>query len=343
MPTSAKLLAKVGHYYFRERLTMSQIGTRLSMSRHRVGRLIREAEERGIVRIEIHTPFKAETQLEQALEDALGLKSATVVDVRDLTDAAEIKKQTCNAGAELVCDLVQPGNTIGIGWGSSTFELVNQIKPVSIPDAKVVQITGGNKWLSADFDCQEVTRRLAHALGAAPILLHAPCIVDRPETRELLMKDSSVQHTFGYFEAIDIAIVGIGSLSPTPSSTLISSDYIPRDDLEGLINSGAIGDVFSYFIDAEGSIVRTPLYDRLITISVEHLKRVPASLGVAVGSVKANAVLAAVRGGFVNMLVVDSALAEAILREAKTRGISRSGGSNDAGRAADTARPRKPR
>lgn len=320
MSTSPKLMAKICHYYYRERLTMAQIGSRLAMSRHRVGRLLREAEECGIVRISIATPFTQETRLEQELESALGLKSAITVDVEDLADPAEIKSRVCAAGAELVRELIQPGNTVGIGWGSTTFEVVNRIEPFTVADVNVVQITGGNKALASDFDCQEVTRRLAGALNVAPVLLHAPCVVDRPETRQLLMQDSTVRHALAYFDTLDIAIVGIGSLVPTLSSTLIASDYIPAGDLDRLREDGAVGDVFSYFLDAEGALVASPIYERLITISEEHIRRVPTLLGIGAGSQKARAVVAAARGGFVNTLVIDSFLARAVLKEAGAGG-----------------------
>ena len=323
MATPVKILAKVCHYYYRDELTMADIGKRLGMSRHRVGRLLREAQDTGVVRIEIRTPYAQETELERRLEFALGLKTSVVVDVHDLNDADEIKKRTCLAGAELLPQVLQESDTIGIGWGSTTFELVNQIQETPVPGVTVVQITGGNKWLSTQFDCQEVTRRLATKLGVEPILLHAPGIVDDPATREILLRESAIAETFRHFDSIDIAVVGIGSLVPKLSSTLVASGYIGADEIDALVRAGAVGDVFSYFIDAQGGVVRTELYDRLVTIGIDHLRRVPTSIGIATGAVKAKAVVAAARGGFVNTLIVDSVLAEAVLEEAEVKGTIR--------------------
>jgi len=334
MATPLKVLAKLCHYYYRDQWTMAEIGKRMGMSRHRVGRLLKEAQETGVVRIEIRTPFDQETALEHRLESALGLKTSVVVDVNDLAEPRQIKTRTCAAGAEFVQQLIQQGNTIGIGWGSTTFELVNQIQANSPVDVTVVQITGGNKWLSAQFDCREVTRRLAEKLGVEPVLLHAPGIVDTPETRDILLKESAIADTFRHFDAIDIAVVGIGSLVPDRSSTLIASGYIDADELETLIEAGAVGDVFSYFIDEGGEIVRTDLYDRSITIGIDHLRRVPTSIGIATGAVKAKAVVAAVRGGFVNTLIVDSLLAEAVLAELAAKGNRRPGETAGTGRDA---------
>ncbi len=135
---------------------MAEIGERLGLSRHKVGRLLKDALENGVVRIEIRTPFTQESQLEQRLEAALGLKTSVVVEAEDDLTEDEVKKRTCAAGAAFVGELIGNGATIGIGWGSTTFELVNQFKPRTVQDATVVQVTGGNKSLSARFDCQEV-------------------------------------------------------------------------------------------------------------------------------------------------------------------------------------------
>ncbi|HET8609638.1 MAG TPA: sugar-binding domain-containing protein [Burkholderiales bacterium] len=315
MAAGSALMVKVCHYYYRDQLTMAEIGERLGISRHRVGRLLKEAVDTGVVKIEIHTNSGEITKLEGALEKAFGLKTAVVAEVAADWSPEDVKRATCKAGAEFLRELLSPHHTIGVGWGSTTFELVNQLEPLKLADATVVQITGGNKRLSMQFDCHEVTRRLAQKLGVRPVLLHAPGIVDKKQTRELLMRESAITETLKYFDEIDIAIVGVGALVPEIQSMLIRSGYVSSTELESLKCAGAIGDVFSYFVDDEGRIVRTELYDRLITIDLQHIRKVPTTVGVAAGAVKAQAVAAAIRGGFVNTLIVDSLLGKALLEQ----------------------------
>jgi DNA-binding transcriptional regulator LsrR (DeoR family) len=305
-------MVKVCHYYYREQLTMAQIGERLNISRHRVGRLLKEAVDTGVVQIEIRSPFNESTDMERALERRFGLKASLVAQVPLGLQADEVKRLTCKAGAGMLRELLDSHFTIGIGWGSTTFELVNQLEPLDLPDATVVQITGGNKRLSRQFDCHEVTRRLAEKLGVDATLLHAPGIVDRRETRELLLRESAIAETFRLYQKLDIAIVGIGSISQG-QSTLLSSGYVSASELKALQRAGAVGDVFSYFIDARGEVVRTDLYDRMITIGLPQIRQAPTAVGVATGAAKAQAVAAAIRGGFVNTLIVDSGLAQALL------------------------------
>lgn len=293
---------------------MSEIGDRLSISRHRVGRLLREAIETGVVKIEIQSSFSKSIEIERALENAFGLKTSVVVEVSRDLPPADIKLATCKAGGQFLRELIKAHHTIGVGWGTTTFELINQLEPMEIRDATVVQITGGNKRLSVQFDCHEVTRRLAQKLSVDPVLLHAPGVVDKKETRELLMRESAIAETFGHFDKLDIVVVGIGAIVPEVASMLIGSGYVSSTELKSLKRAGAVGDVFSYFINDRGEIVQTEIYDRSITIGIRHIRKVPVTVGIATGAEKSRAVAAAIRGGFVNTLIVDSLLAEALLK-----------------------------
>jgi DNA-binding transcriptional regulator LsrR (DeoR family) len=319
---SDKLIANVCQLFYREHLTQAEIGARLALSRHKVGRLLREALAREIVRIEIRSPYTQTVELEREIEAVLGLRAAVVVDAEG-ADEATTKQLVCRAGAEFLTELLQDGATIGIGWGSTTHELVSELAPAPCRGGRVVQITGGNKALPNHFDCHEVTRRLAEKLGVDPVLLHAPGIVDHQATRDLLLAETSIAGTFALFDQLDVAVVGIGSLAPVRSSTLLASGYVSPGELEQLARLGAVADVFSYFLDAQGGLVPTPMHERLITIGVEQIRKVPWSIGVATGPVKTRAVHAAVCGGFVNALVLDTPLARAVLEAARGATTSR--------------------
>ena len=69
-------------------------------------------------------------------------------------------------------------------------------------------------------------------------------------------------------------------------------------------------------LDAEGAPVTTALTPRLIGIDAEQLRRVPEVIGVVYGVAKADAVHAALRGGFVTSLVTHPTMARALLERA---------------------------
>ena len=66
-----------------------------------------------------------------------------------------------------------------------------------------------------------------------------------------------------------------------------------------------MGDVFSHFFDLNG---------RLVGMSVETLIKVPYSIGVVGGKLKAEAILGALRSKHVNILITDNTAAERVLK-----------------------------
>ncbi len=130
--------------------------------------------------------------------------------------------------------------------------------------------------------------------------------------------ESAIAETFGHFDKLDIVVVGIGAIVPEVASMLIGSGYVSSTELKSLKRAGAVGDVFSYFINDRGEIVQTEIYDHSITIGIRHIRKVPVTVGIATGAEKSRAVAAAIRGGFVNTLIVDSLLAEALLKASRS-------------------------
>ena len=56
------------------------------------------------------------------------------------------------------------------------------------------------------------------------------------------------------------------------------------------------------------------LTGRLIGMPVEDLLKVPYSMGIAGGKLKAEAILGAIKGNYVNIIITDSDAAEKILK-----------------------------
>ena len=78
---------------------------------------------------------------------------------------------------------------------------------------------------------------------------------------------------------------------------------------------GAVGDILGYFFDAKGDVVTDiKIHNELIGLPLSALKTIPVRVGVAGGENKAEAIAAAMKGGYINALVTDQDTAAAILR-----------------------------
>src|SRR3954454_19409500 len=81
-----RLMTKVARLYHEHDVRQPEIARRLHISQARVSRLLKQAEQEGIVRTTVVVPQGLLPRGEDALEAAYGLREAIVVDCLDTTD-----------------------------------------------------------------------------------------------------------------------------------------------------------------------------------------------------------------------------------------------------------------
>jgi DNA-binding transcriptional regulator LsrR (DeoR family) len=116
------------------------------------------------------------------------------------------------------------------------------------------------------------------------------------------------------FEQIDLALVGIGSMEPSRLLSSSGNVFSPEERAE-LIRQGAVGDICFRFFDEHGESIKSPLMQRVIGIEATSLKHVNRVVGVAGGRRKVRAILAALRGRWIDVLITDLRAAESLLNE----------------------------
>nr|WP_244226774.1 sugar-binding domain-containing protein [Paenibacillus protaetiae] len=112
---------------------------------------------------------------------------------------------------------------------------------------------------------------------------------------------------------IKLAIVGIGN--PYRMSTMERFGYLDETLLQQLKQLGTAADINSRFIDREGRIVNHPINRRVIGMELEQLRQVEQVVGLAFGMHKIESILAALRGGWIHMLVTDETTAVQLVEE----------------------------
>src|SRR5205823_5527569 len=88
---------------------------------------------------------------------------------------------------------------------------------------------------------------------------------------------------------------------------------VTEDEVAELRNAGAVGEICARFFDIDGQACVTSLDRRTVGLDLSQLRAVPLVIGVACGKHKANAILGAVRGGYVKSLVTDDVTATEVL------------------------------
>jgi DNA-binding transcriptional regulator LsrR (DeoR family) len=207
---------------------------------------------------------------------------------------------------------------LGISWNTGVYQVVNALRAARQKKVTVVQLTGAVGSVNPLIDGPDLTRWLAQTLGGQYKYLPAPLLVDSPETRRALLQDSSIRESMVLMTQLDMALVGVGGLSPQLSSLLLAG-YITQAELREIIRQGGVGDICSYHYDLHGRMLPLELHERLIGINLNTLKQTPYVIGVGGGLDKAAAVLGALRLGALDCLVTDEIAARAVLKMSGNR------------------------
>ena len=308
-----RMMLRVAQLYHEDKLKQAEISKSLHVSQATVSRLLKRAEDEGVVRVTITAPRGTYPQIENGLRQRYGLSEAVVAECFE--DREEAILSTIGAAAANYLEVtLSQGDVIGISsWSASLLRMVDAIHPMKRPHAeRVVQILGGIGNPSVQSHATQLTTRLAMLTGAEAQLLPAQGVVSSSAARLIMLGDPYVRAAMDQFRRMTIALIGIGALQP---SLMLSNsgNAFTDEELQDLARRGAVGDTSLRFFDRNGAPVHGPLDDRVIGVTLEELKQTPRVVGVAGGDRKVEAIRACLIGGLVNVLVTDKFTAEKLL------------------------------
>jgi DNA-binding transcriptional regulator LsrR (DeoR family) len=315
-----RLMIRVARLYYEAGMRQPDISKQLGISQATVSRLLNRARDEGIIRISVNVPPGVHSDLEEQLIQTYGLRDAIVVDTTSDQDESLIQREIGTAAAYYLESAISPNEVIGISsWSGTLLALVDTMH--SLPrkaNVQVLQILGGVGNPAAEVHASRLTSRFADLVNGRAIFLPAPGIVGSQAALEVLQQDPYVREAMGLFDQVTLALVGIGAIEP---SRLLaeSGNIFSKEENDMLRANGAVGDVLLRFFDAQGKPVKTFLNDRVISMSLEQLRQVPRAIGIAGGRRKFRAILGALRGRWVNVLITDRCTAENLTNEGACR------------------------
>ncbi|MFS0734964.1 sugar-binding transcriptional regulator [Microbacterium sp. 1P10UB] len=306
-----RLLTKVARMYHERGVRQAEIAAALNISQAKVSRLLKRAEAAGIVRTIVTVAPGVHAELEERLEEKYALAEAVVVDVDPDADAAELLASIGAGAAAYLEATLSGGDRIGVSsWSQTVLAMVDRMRPSTVRAAtEVVQLLGGVGAPEAQSHSNRILGELARMLGAEPVYVQAPGVVADPVIRDSLLADPSMQEVARHWRDLTMAIMGIGSIEPS-NVLATSGNAFPPEERAVLLKDGAVGDICHRIFRADGSPVHGQIDDRIIAIPVEDLRRIPRRVGIAGGEGKRDAILGALRGGWVTTLVTDLRTAE---------------------------------
>lgn len=309
-----RLVTKVAQFYYEKGYLQKQIAEKLHLSQATISRLLKTANDQKIVKTSVSIPVGVYSDMEEEIEEKYGLKEVVIADAPSKSNEKEILRSIGSAASYYLETTLSKGEVIGISsWSTTLLAMVNAMQPINnVKNTKVVQILGGMGNPAAETHASHLIKRLSSLVNGEAIFLPAPGVTPKGSSPEIYMQDEYVMKAINMFNEISLALVGIGTLEP--SKLLANSGNVfSEQELNELEENGAIGDICLHFFDDEGNALETSLNKRVISMSLEQIKSIDRSVGIAGGKRKVKAIKAALKGNFVNVLITDQFTAKGIL------------------------------
>ena len=311
IPRDTSMLVRAATLYYLDQLSQAEVAERLGVTRSNISRVLADARRLGIVEITVNDPFGRAEGLERQLRERFALRECLVAP----TGSSEAALRRVGVlGAEWLVEHLPAHGSIAVSWGSAVQSVVDAVTSSDAhPELEVLPLVGGLSNVDSTRDANVLVRLLAARLGCTHRRLYAPAVVESSVTREAFLAEPAIGEVLRAAKGATIAIVGIGSAGSGASSAIVDSMHLDHAERAAFEAMGAAGDCCTRFFDRDGAPVRSSVDDRVIAIDLPELVDIPTVVGVAAGRSKAPGLHAALNGHIIDVLAVDSELAEALL------------------------------
>ncbi len=303
----ADFLIRVAWFYYEEGLTQNEIARKFSLSRSKVVRMLKKAKEKGIVSFQINGVGSNCLFLEKNLISLFNLRDAMVV---PSLNEDKLRDTLGKAAAVYLERNLEDGQFLGLGWGRTIQKVAGYVKTDKFENLKIVNLMGGLT-TSLSLNPYNIGGKLASIWKGECYYVYAPAIAASDELCQSFKSELTVKTALNMATLVDYALVGIGDVSG--ENTLSQMGYISLPEIEILARGGAVGNIMAQFFDIKGEKVNCELHRRIVSLSIDKLRKLEKVIGVAGGGCKVESILGALHGKFINILITDELTAKSII------------------------------
>ncbi len=314
---TSETLLTVARMYYVQSETMDAIAHHLGVSRSTVSRLLKEAREQGLVRVQIVDPARPVGRMADLFHRNFGIR-AHIVQVRPGSSGIFRLDQVARTAAELLGETVSDGDTVGVAWGTTVSAVATHLRPRDLTGVTVIGLNGGANHQTTGLPyVGSILHRFADAFRGQEQLLALPAFFDDPATKEAMWREQSTRHILHVRDSCRVALFGIGGLNSELQSHVYASNYLTEGDIQTLRDQGVVGDVCTVMLRENGTYRDLEINQRATGMTPAELQRIPRRICVVSGLAKAPAVLGALRAGVATDLVIDQETARTVLTRLK--------------------------
>lgn len=249
----------------------------------------------------IYKELNSLTELGRRVAEKLNVKEVIVVK----GDCS--KSGYANLGKEaagLIEDSLCNGDILGVTGGRTLSAVADEME-ISSKNLDVTVIPArGSLGRSVKFQANSIASKIAVKLGCEYELLPVPDTASK-EAMKMLMENSEVKNSYSKLKSLDILVFGIGS-----ANVMLERRSISEEEGKKIIEGNAVGEAFGHYFNIEGKEVYK---SQSIGISIDDFLKIKRIIGVAGGSLKAEAIISISTLRDDMTLVIDESAAKEIL------------------------------
>lgn len=303
------LLADIAKLYYIDKVKQKEIAKIYNITPMMVSRLLKKAEEKGIVNIYVKMPVDIDIEMGKKIKDKYKLKECLVLNINPDDN---IKEKIGEFAANYVINLIHENSIIGISWGRTIYEFAKNIPQTDCKSCKIIQLAGGfmteNNYIITP---SNIIKTISEKLHGIPWFLNSPFIVSTEEARVQLLNDSTNKRLMELANNANINIIGTSELSI--DSTIFAVGVFDQNDREEMLKNGAIGEVGGFPINKNGNEVIWSKSNLYTGVPLKIIKKAQNVICLSGEEEKAYVMDVAMRKKYFNILITSQKAAAKLI------------------------------
>ncbi|RXT05210.1 sugar-binding transcriptional regulator [Ammoniphilus sp. CFH 90114] len=280
-------------------------------------------KEQGLVHVESIGMFLTDTglqileTLEGLIKDVYGLSDMEaelqrvlqvkrVIVVPGQSHESEVdKKELGRAAANHLTSILHESDVVAVTGGSTIATMAEMMSSSrQFPDVMFVPARGG-LGENVELQANQIAANCAKRLGAQYRMLHISDFLGA-SAYQSLQADPYISEMLSLIRSSQVVVHGIGR-----AVEMAIRRNAPSEVLKVLELGEAVGEAFGYYFNKQGNIIYRM---ETMGLQLEDVKKARHVIGLAGGVNKAEAIYAISKVGFIDILIIDEAAAEGVLK-----------------------------
>lgn len=136
-----RLLYRIAKLYYEEGYTQAKISKELGIYRTTIGRMLKKAQDKGIVKIQIQSSSDALFDLEDKIAKHFGMKEVIVVPSYKNQSNQDKMKSIGKACGSLLDRIILDDDIVGVAWGTTLGNMIHQLDELKPKKSRMCPIS----------------------------------------------------------------------------------------------------------------------------------------------------------------------------------------------------------